>query len=98
LRLAFVGILVSCHAFGPRFPEVRCWPRSRDSKDLAFVPTVLDKLERGLCDALVYWGWWLTGASLATCHPDLITIDHSRADLGSIGAAIRLMMIEGKKL
>ena len=62
-------------AFRARFPEHRSWPSSGNSKDLAFVPTVFDKLERGLCDALVYRGWWLTGAGLAAYHPDLINID-----------------------
>ena len=40
-----------------------------EHKDLAFVPTVFDRLDPALVDALVYRGWWLTGAALARYHP-----------------------------
>jgi NTE family protein len=43
--------------------------RTFDGRDLALVPTVFDKLEIGLCRALVYRGWWLMGAALARYHP-----------------------------
>jgi NTE family protein len=49
-----------------RFPE----HRTHDGADLALVPTVFDKLEDKLCRVLVYRGWWLAGAALATYHPD----------------------------
>jgi NTE family protein len=35
------------------------------------VPTAFDRLDRCLCRLLVYRGWWLTGAALATFHPGL---------------------------
>jgi NTE family protein len=49
------------------FPEERNW----HGKDLAFVPTVFNRLDRALCRLLVYRGWWLTGATIATHHPGL---------------------------
>jgi NTE family protein len=53
-------------AWRDRFPEVRTY----DGRDLALVPTVFDKLDPALCRALVYRGWWLVGASLATFFPE----------------------------
>ncbi len=50
-----------------RYPEHRTW----DDKDLAFVPTVFDKLDVGLCRALIYRGWWLTGATFARWYPEI---------------------------
>lgn len=52
-------------AFVDKYPEHRTF----HDKDLAFVPTVFDRLEPDLVDALVYRGWWLTGAALAQFHP-----------------------------
>lgn len=51
-------------AFVARYPEHRTW----DGKDLAFVPTVFDKLDEDLCRLLVHRGWWLAGAHLARWH------------------------------
>lgn len=48
-------------AFLATYPEHRDW----QGKDLAFVGTVFDKLDRKLCRLLVYRGWWLAGAHLA---------------------------------
>jgi NTE family protein len=48
-------------------PEYRDWR----GRDLAFVPTVFDKLDRELCRLLVYRGWWLAGATIAQFHPHL---------------------------
>ncbi|HEV2813792.1 MAG TPA: patatin-like phospholipase family protein [Solirubrobacteraceae bacterium] len=50
-----------------RFPETRTWK----GEDLAFVPTVFDKLPEALCRRLVYRGWWLSGAAVAAYHPHL---------------------------
>jgi len=61
-------------AFAARHPEHRDW----DGADLAFVPTVFDQLDRKLCRALVYRGWWLTGAALCRYHAD----DMPLPDLG----------------
>jgi NTE family protein len=58
-------------AFRSRYPELRTF----DGKDLAFVPTVFNQLEPGLLQALVYRGWWLTGAVLAELHPDIQGLD-----------------------
>ena len=48
-----------------RFPELRKW----DGNDLASIPTSFDKLDEGLCRALIYRGWWLTGAAFARYYP-----------------------------
>jgi NTE family protein len=50
------------------FSEVRTF----DGKELALVPTVFDRLEVGLCRALIYRGWWLAGACLARYFPDYL--------------------------
>ena len=44
--------------------------RSYRDQDLALVPTVFDKLDEGLCRALIHRGWWLVGAALAAYHPE----------------------------
>lgn len=51
-----------------RYPEHRTWA----GEDLAFVPTVFDRLDRRLCRLLVYRGWWLTGAAFTRFHPDIV--------------------------
>lgn len=43
--------------------------RTHGGDDLAFVPTVFDKLDRDLVERLIYRGWWLTGATLARWQP-----------------------------
>lgn len=53
--------------FTSSYPERRDY----DGKDLAFVPTVFDRLEPELVNLLVYRGWWLTGAAMALYHPNL---------------------------
>jgi NTE family protein len=44
--------------------------RTYRDRDLALVPTVFDKLDEGLCRALIHRGWWLVGAALAAYHPE----------------------------
>jgi NTE family protein len=44
--------------------------RTYRNRDLALVPTVFDKIDEGLCRALVHRGWWLMGAALAAYHPE----------------------------
>jgi NTE family protein len=61
-----------------RFPELRDWR----GKDLAFVPTVFDRLDRVLCRLLVYRGWWLTGATIAAYHRGLAPQPSSAPPLG----------------
>ena len=51
-------------AFAARYPEHRDW----DGKDLAFVPTVFDQLDRELCRLLVYRGWWLAASAMSRYH------------------------------
>lgn len=58
------------HDFVAAHPEHRTY----DGKDLAFVPTVFDKLSPELVRRLVYRGWWLTGATLARWHPGFATL------------------------
>ncbi len=53
-----------------RFPEHRTFSDHGVERDLAFVPTVFDQLSADLVAALVYRGWWLTGAALALHQPD----------------------------
>ena len=53
-----------------RYPEHRTWK----GRDLAFVPTVFDKLDRRLCRLLVYRGWWLIGAVMSRYYPDLLEL------------------------
>ena len=54
-------------AWVARHPEARTW----DGEDLAFVPTVFDRLDEALCRRLVYRGWWLTGAAMAQYFPGM---------------------------
>ena len=56
--------------FVARFPEHRTFVDDGIERDLAFVPTVFDQLSADLVAALVYRGWWLTGAALALHQPD----------------------------
>jgi NTE family protein len=56
--------------FAAAYPEHRTFVDDGEEKDLAFVPTVFDQLAVSLVSALVYRGWWLTGAALAQYHPD----------------------------
>jgi NTE family protein len=63
------------------FPEERNW----QGKDLAFVPTVFDRLDRALCRLLVYRGWWLTGATIAAYHPGLAPPPSSAPPLDAAG-------------
>ena len=58
-------------AWRARYPEHRTW----HDEDLAFVPTVFDRLDPALCRLLVYRGWWLTGAALTAYHPELLTTE-----------------------
>ena len=57
-------------AFVDAFPEHRTFRVDGVEKDLAFVPTVFDQLAPDLVHALIYRGWWLTGATLAQHHPE----------------------------
>jgi NTE family protein len=53
-----------------RHAEHRTW----NDKDLAFVPTVFDRLDPRLCQLLIYRGWWLSGAAFARYHPSLVDL------------------------
>jgi len=57
-------------AWRKRHPERRDW----QGRDLAFVPTVFDRLEPALCRLLIYRGWWLTGATIAQYHANLLEL------------------------
>lgn len=57
-------------AWRSRHPERRDW----NGRDLAFVPTVFDKVDQGLCRLLIYRGWWLSGATIAQYYPDLLEL------------------------
>jgi NTE family protein len=41
-------------------------------EELALVPTSFDEFDRDLCRQLLYRGWWLAGANIATYHADLL--------------------------
>lgn len=53
-----------------RHEEHRTW----QGEDLAFVPTVFDRLDVRLCRLLIYRGWWLTGATFAEYHGGLVDL------------------------
>jgi NTE family protein len=57
-------------AWRSRHEEHRTW----GGRDLAFVPTVFDRLDPSLCRLLIYRGWWLVGAALARYYPGLIEL------------------------
>jgi NTE family protein len=63
------GATAEYDAFAARFPEHRTFTKDGVVNDLSFVPTVFDQLEPSLVAALVYRGWWLTGAALAQHQP-----------------------------
>lgn len=65
-------------AWRAQHPEHRSW----NGNDLAFVPTVFDRLDPALCRLLVYRGWWLTGATLARYHDGLVTLPSAPPPLG----------------
>jgi NTE family protein len=44
-----------------------------DGERLAEVKTTFSRLSAQICEHLVHRGWWLTGASLATFHRDLLS-------------------------
>jgi NTE family protein len=46
--------------------------REQDREELALVKTSFDKFPSELCDRLIYRGWWLAGANLATYHRKLL--------------------------
>jgi hypothetical protein len=46
---------------------VEDWRRS-----VAFIATSFDQFPEAHARDLLYRGWWLTGATLATYHPDLV--------------------------
>lgn len=54
-------------AWRAAFEEARTWK----GEDLAYVPTVFNKLDEALCRRLIYRGWWLTGAALAAYYPNM---------------------------
>jgi NTE family protein len=58
-------------------PEVPPWvPAGTDVEDwrrsVAFIATSFDQFPEAHARDLLYRGWWLTGATLATYHPDLV--------------------------
>lgn len=61
-------------------PGVEAWRamheehRTWRGRDLAFVPTVFDRLDPSLCRLLIYRGWWLTGATFARYHPGVVEL------------------------
>jgi NTE family protein len=61
------------------------WADTRDARDdlrvpLALVKTNFARFTRETCHGLVYRGWWLAGAALATFHRDVLgpTLPHWR--------------------
>lgn len=48
-------------------------PRDSDPNHLEALPTSFSKFSVDSSIRLIQRGWWLTGASLATFHPDLVT-------------------------
>jgi NTE family protein len=79
LATSFEGAPGTLRAWREAHPEVR----THGGADLALVPTVFDRLDEGLCRALVHRGWWLVGAALAAYEPGRLP------DPGSIEAPPR---------
>jgi NTE family protein len=46
--------------------------------EIALVKTSFDRFPVDLCRKLVHAGWWLTGATLATYHPDVLPTELPR--------------------
>jgi NTE family protein len=59
------------------FARIHPEHRTHHGQDLSLMPTVFDRLEKPLVDALVYRGWWLAGATLAQCFPELMPPAHA---------------------
>ena len=55
-----------------RFARLRTWADQGVERDLAFVPTTFSKLASDTCRRLVYNGWWLAGAAIASQYPHLL--------------------------
>ncbi len=53
-------------------PELRF---GRDRLEMAFQKTTFSRIEDSMAAALIHRGWWLTGATLAAYHPDLLPAD-----------------------
>jgi NTE family protein len=70
-----LGVLFSlATTFDRPSPE---WVETRPQQEqlrleLALVKTTFARFDRRLCQQLIYRGWWLTGCSITTFHPDLI--------------------------
>lgn len=47
-------------------------PQAPAPDEVALIKTSFDQFPRSLADKLVYAGWWLTGATLATYHRDVL--------------------------
>ena len=78
------GVLFGLHSRLPEAPaewqntapEVPEWAGNVTAEawgnELAAVETSLNKFTREQCKSLIYRSWWLTGASLARWHPELL--------------------------
>jgi len=64
-------------AWRAKHPEHRTW----QNEDMAFVPTVFDRLDPQLCRLLIYRGWWLTGATFARYHAGLVDLPETAPPL-----------------
>ncbi|MDQ3974609.1 MAG: patatin-like phospholipase family protein, partial [Actinomycetota bacterium] len=62
-------------SFEPAPDWVKANPQAPDPAAVALVATSFDRFPRQRCDELVHAGWWLTGASLATYHRDVLGPD-----------------------
>lgn len=52
--------------------DKRAEPTGEEISQLALTATSFGKFDVSLCEALIYRGWWLTGATLATYHRELL--------------------------
>ena len=53
-------------------------PNAPVPEEVSLIETSFDRFARETCEKLVYAGWWLTGATLATYHPELFAGDLPR--------------------
>lgn len=68
----------SNHLDQQQYERIESWRSRVPEQDpdtragIAALPTTLSKLDAATAEAVIYRGWWLTGAALAVYHPELL--------------------------
>jgi NTE family protein len=71
LRGVVFGLGTTMDTVSPNWLAGR--PRDRDPNLIEGLPTSFSKFSSDSASRLIQRGWWLTGASLATFHPELVS-------------------------